>query len=99
MFVGNLSYEVSERELRDTFAVHVGVEKVEIPQDRATGKGKGFAFVTLVSSADTETAMAALNGFSLRGRKLRVEQSKPRERRDRGMTPLDLGGRRRRDDY
>jgi RNA recognition motif-containing protein len=77
--VGNLSYETSERELRDLFAAHVAVESVEILKDRNTGIGRGFGFVTLVMSSDIDTAIAAINGAELGGRTLRVALANPRQ--------------------
>ena len=92
LFVGNLDYDVTERELRDAFAIHVAVKEVTIPRDRDTGKAKGFGFVDLVMESDASDAIEQMNGQELRGRKLTVEVAKPRENRGRGH---GAGGRRR----
>jgi RNA recognition motif-containing protein len=78
LFVGNVDFEASEREIRDLFLPVAGVKKVEIPK-RPDGLGKGFAFVTLISEVDREKAIKQVNGMSLRGRKLRVEAAKPHD--------------------
>ncbi len=85
LYVGNLHFELTERELRDAFAIHVGVERVELLKDKMTGLSRGFGFVTLVSGADVPTAIDNLHGTALRGRALRVNLAKPRveNRRDR----------------
>jgi RNA recognition motif-containing protein len=86
LYVGNIQYEVTKRELHDAFAVHVGVEEVELLLDKFTNQPRGFGFVTLVSAADAEVAISALDGVDLRGRKLKVSIAKPREDRDHGRT-------------
>jgi RNA recognition motif-containing protein len=78
LFVGNVDFEATEREIRDLFLPVAGVEKVEMPR-RPDGTGKGFAFVTLISDIDREKAIKQVGGMSLRGRKLRVEVAKPRD--------------------
>ncbi len=52
LFVGNLSYQVTERELRDAFAAHVAVDKAEVVRDKGTGQSKGFGFVELMVGSD-----------------------------------------------
>ncbi|HZP46265.1 MAG TPA: RNA-binding protein [Candidatus Binataceae bacterium] len=81
LFVGNLPFDVTERELRDLVIVHAGIEKIEIVKDRATGASKGFAFVELISSSDAPGVIDALHRATLHGRKLRVEEARPRESR------------------
>jgi RNA recognition motif-containing protein len=78
LYIGNLAYEATERELRDAFAIYVGVEKVEILKDRESGMSRGFGFVTLVMSSDADTAIEKVNGVEVRGRKLRVAVANPR---------------------
>lgn len=84
LFVGNLPFEITERELHDAFAVHVGVESVEIVRDRSNGNSRGFGFVTLISGADAQTAVDAMHGERMRDRELRVEVAHPREERRHG---------------
>ncbi|MGH7988375.1 MAG: RNA recognition motif domain-containing protein [Candidatus Binataceae bacterium] len=77
LYVGNLPYNTSPRELQDAFSAHVGVKSVEIPTDSATGKPRGFGFVELISEADAQTAIDALNGTQLGGRTIRVNVAQP----------------------
>jgi cold-inducible RNA-binding protein len=92
LFVGNLPFATTERELRDVVAVHAGVEKVEIARDRFSQQSKGFAFVELISGADAQATIEAMNGTKLDGRELTVQIAKPREDRS------ERNGSGRRDD-
>ncbi len=96
LFVGNLQFEVTERELHDAFALHVGVEAAEIVRDKISGRSRGFGFVTLISGADAATACAAMDGERLRDRPIRVEVAHPREERRHGHDG-GFGGRGRRE--
>jgi RNA recognition motif-containing protein len=79
IYVGNLPFTATEQELRDLFSQHGTVESVALPNDRETGRPRGFGFVEM-SQADAARAIAACNGQSLGGRPLRVNeaQDKPR---------------------
>jgi RNA recognition motif-containing protein len=81
IYVGNLSYSLSEQELRDAFAAHGDVSSVKILTDRETGRSRGFGFVEMPNQSEGETAIAQLNGKDLGGRALRVNEARPRERR------------------
>ncbi|MTJ46479.1 RNA-binding protein [Dolichospermum sp. UHCC 0259] len=87
IYVGNLSYEVREEDLKQTFAEYGTVKKVQLPIDRETGRVRGFGFVEMESDAEEEAAIAALDGAEWMGRNLKVNKAKPKE--DRGG-----GGRR-----
>src|SRR5437763_8789525 len=89
LFVGNLSFNVTENDLQDAFAPHGTVVETNLMMDRATGRSRGFAFITMSSPEEAEKAIAALNGSSLDGRNLTVNAAKPREER-----PAGGGGRR-----
>src|SRR5436190_24087546 len=89
LFVGNLSFNVTENDLQDAFAAHGTVVEANLMMDRATGRSRGFAFITMSSPQEAENAIAALNGSSLDGRNLTVNAAKPREER-----PAGGGGRR-----
>ncbi|MBC7356915.1 RNA recognition motif. (a.k.a. RRM, RBD, or RNP domain) [Desulfacinum infernum DSM 9756] len=78
LYVGNLAYGVTEDELRAAFAEHGEVESVNIITDRYTGQSKGFGFVEMPSNSDADKAIKALNGASLQGRPIKVNQAKPR---------------------
>jgi len=81
IYVGNLSYSLSEQELRDAFAAHGDVSSVKILTDRETGRSRGFGFVEMPNQNEGEAAIAQLNGKDLGGRALRVNEARPRERR------------------
>ncbi len=79
LYVGNLAYSVTDRELHDLFAAHVGVEKAEVVIDRATNRSKGFGFVELTMPEDADDAIKALDGKEVSGRELRVQVAKPKK--------------------
>lgn len=75
IFVGNLAYTTSERDLRSTFEHYGRVSSVTVMQDSATGRPRGFAFVGMSRWEDAEEAIARLNGSSLLGRQLVVNEA------------------------
>jgi RNA recognition motif-containing protein len=81
IYVGNLSYGMTEDELRDAFAAYGDVTSAKILMDRETGRSRGFAFVEMPNKSEGEAAIAQLNGKDLGGRALRVNEARPRERR------------------
>jgi len=81
IYVGNLSYGMSEDELRDAFAAYGDVASVKILTDRETGRSRGFGFVEMPNQSEGESAITQLNGKDLGGRALRVNEARPRERR------------------
>jgi RNA recognition motif-containing protein len=91
LYVGNLAYDTTENDLEDAFAAHGPVSRVELIQDRATGRSRGFGFVTMETEQGAQAAIAALNGQELHGRALTVNVARPREERGGGGPP---GGRR-----
>ena len=78
IFVGNLAWETTEEELTEAFKVHGEVASVSIPNDRATGRPRGFAFVEMEKKSEAIAAIAALNGSTLKERTIVVNESKPR---------------------
>ena len=84
LYVGNLSYNVTNDTLRDMFAPHGSVVSAEVVMDRETGRSKGFGFVEMSSDAESDAAAAALNGQENNGRVLKVNEAKPREPRGFG---------------
>ena len=81
IYVGNLSYGMSEDELREAFSAHGEVSLVKILMDRETGRSRGFGFVEMPNQSEGETAVSQLNGKDLGGRALRVNEARPRESR------------------
>jgi len=78
LYVGNLSYQASQETLREAFAACGEVTDVHIVQDRESGQSRGFAFVTMGSDAEAAKAIAELDGSSLDGRALRVNEAEER---------------------
>jgi RNA recognition motif-containing protein len=81
IYVGNLSYGMSEGELREAFSAFGEVSSVKILMDRETGRSRGFGFVEMPNQGEAEAAVAQMNGKDLDGRALRVNEARPRERR------------------
>jgi len=78
IYVGNLSYEVTEEEIRADFASFGKVESIAIPTDKYSGKARGFAFVEMPSVSEGQAAIAALNGKMVNDRPLTVNAARPR---------------------
>ncbi len=87
IYVGNLPFSATEAQVRDLFAQHGAVESVALPADRETGRPRGFGFVEM-PQAEAAKAIEALNGFSMGGRQLRVNEAQ-----DRPRGPRPGGGR------
>jgi len=84
LFVGNLSFNTTENDLQDAFAPHGTVVEASLVTDRATGRGRGFGFVTMSTDEEAQTAIAAMNGKSIDGRAVNVNVARPREERPAG---------------
>jgi cold-inducible RNA-binding protein len=95
IFVGNLDFNTSEDELRQLFETYGQVDRVSIMTDRETGRSRGFGFVEMVNAEDGEKAIAALNGTQVGGRKLNVNEARPKTERGGGGGGggRDRGGR------
>jgi RNA recognition motif-containing protein len=95
LFVGNLSYNTTENDLQDAFAAHGTVVETNLMVDRATGRPRGFAFVTMGSAEEAQKAVEAMNGKQMDGRALTVNVARPREERPSGGGGGGGGGGRR----
>jgi len=84
LYVGNLSFNTTENELQELFAQAGTVQEVSLMQDKFTGKSRGFAFVTMSSEEDAQNAISKLNGQTVEGRALTVNEARPREPRPPG---------------
>lgn len=84
LFVGNLSFNTTEAQLRDTFSAHGVVAEVNLMMDRETGRPRGFGFITMNTAEEAQAAIQALSGKSVDGRELTVNVAKPREERSGG---------------
>jgi cold-inducible RNA-binding protein len=78
IYVGNLSYDVTEDELAAEFGTFGKVDSVAIPSDKFSGRPKGFGFIEMASKTEAEAAIAGLNGKSLRERTIVVNEARPR---------------------
>jgi len=84
IYVGNLSYDVTQDDLSEVFKEYGTVKRVQLPTDRETGRPRGFGFVEMDSDDEEEKAIAALDGAEWMGRDIRVNKAKPREERRPG---------------
>ena len=82
IYVGNLSYEVTQEDLTEVFKEYGTVKRVQLPTDRETGRPRGFGFVEMNNEAEELKAIEALDGAEWMGRDIKVNKAKPRE--DRG---------------
>jgi RNA recognition motif-containing protein len=90
LYVGNLTYEVTDSTLAQLFEGHGTVQSAQVIMDRDTGRSKGFGFVEMSSDAEAQAAIQALNGKEVDGRALTVNEARPRE--DRGGGRGGFGG-------
>lgn len=90
IYVGNLSYQVKEDDLKLAFAEYGTVSRVQLPTDRETGRPRGFAFVEMEKETEEAAAIEALDGAEWMGRDLKVNKAKPKE--DRGPSRSGGGG-------
>ncbi|NEQ31827.1 MAG: RNA-binding protein [Leptolyngbya sp. SIO4C5] len=81
IYVGNLSYDVTEADLTTVFAEYGSVKRVQLPTDRETGRMRGFGFVEMSAESEEAAAIEALDGAEWMGRDLKVNKAKPRENR------------------
>ena len=90
IFVGNLSFNTTENDLHDAFAAHGTVIEANLMMDRDSGRPRGFGFITMSSPEEAKKAIEALNGATLDGRNLTVNEARPKADRP----PGGGGGRR-----
>jgi RNA recognition motif-containing protein len=84
LYVGNLPYSATEQSLREAFAASGTVDTVSVITDRDTGQSKGFAFIEMSSDGEAQAATAAMNGATMDGRQIKVNEAKPREKQGGG---------------
>ena len=92
LYVGNLSFGTSRESLEGLFASVGQVREIAMPTDRETGKPRGFAFVTMDSTQDASTAISQLDGVSLDGRSLRIDEAQERPAGGNGGGRSGYGG-------
>ena len=79
IYTGNLSYNVSEQDLREAFEAFGKVTSATVIMDRATGQSKGFGFVEMANNSEADAAIKSLNGRDFKGRTMKVNQAEPRK--------------------
>ena len=84
LYVGNLAFQVSDADLEQLFAGFGNVQSAQVIQDRDTGRSKGFGFVEMSSEAEAQAAIQGLQDHEVNGRRLTVNEAKPRESRGGG---------------
>ncbi len=92
IYVGNLPYSTTDSELQEMFSPHGEVRKAQVIIDRETGRSRGFGFVEMADDQQAQAAIAAMNGQDMGGRKLVVNEAKPREARPAGGGRGGWGG-------
>lgn len=95
LYVGNLSYETTDADLRDMFEQHGSVSSAQVIMDRDTGRSKGFGFVEMGENQNADTAITALNGQSSGGRQLTVNEARPKTNSGGGSRGENGSGNRR----
>jgi RNA recognition motif-containing protein len=92
IYIGNLPYDSDEQTVREAFEEHGNIDNVKIVIDQYTGRSKGFGFVTMSDWKEAQAAINALDGTSMGGRTIKVNQARQREERPRGDRGGDRGG-------
>src|SRR5207253_7310112 len=92
LFVGNMSFQTSESELRELFAPFGQVTRVHLAMDRETGRARGYAFVEMPNDAEATQAKAALDGKEVGGRNLKVNEARPKGEGGPPRGPKNFGG-------
>ncbi len=91
IYVGNISYQVTEEDLTEVFSEYGKVTRVQVPMDRETGRQRGFAFVEMETEDEESAAIAALDGAEWMDRTIKVNKARPRENRN-NRSRGDWGG-------
>ncbi|MFQ6007238.1 MAG: RNA recognition motif domain-containing protein [Woeseia sp.] len=92
LYVGNLPYSASQETLQDTFSQCGTVDSVNVITDRDTGRSKGFGFVEMSSNGEAQKAIQELNGSSIDGRPITVNEARPQQKRAGGGARGGYGG-------
>ncbi len=93
LYVGNVPFSTTSQDLQNLFAQQGNVTGVELISDKFTGRSRGFAFVTMATPEEAQKAVQALNGFSIEGRSLTVNEARPKEDRPPRSGGFGGGGR------
>ena len=93
IYVGNLSFEVTDDDLRQLFSAHGEVESASVVKDRFSGESRGFGFVEMPAKKDADAAITGLNGTDVKGRSITVNEAKPKAPKSGGGGGGGGGGR------
>jgi RNA recognition motif-containing protein len=93
IYVGNLSFEVTDDDLRQLFSAYGEVESASVVKDRFSGESRGFGFVEMPAKKDADAAIAAVNGTDVKGRTITVNEAKPKAPKSGGGGGGGGGGR------
>jgi RNA recognition motif-containing protein len=95
IYVGNLSFDVKEEELKQAFEAYGAVKSAVIIKDKLSGESRGFGFVEMVNDEEAQAAIAEINGRKMKGRSLTVNEARPKPEGGRGPRGggRDRGGR------
>jgi cold-inducible RNA-binding protein len=93
IYVGNISWDLTEEEIKSAFEAHGQVSTVKIITDKYTGRSRGFGFVEMPEKAEAEAAISNLNGKELKGREIVVNEARPRQEGSRGASRGSRRGR------
>lgn len=92
LYIGNLAFDVTNKDLEEAFAPIGACDSVAVVTDRATGQSRGFGFVEMTSSSDAQRAIQQLDGTEIKGRAIRVSEARERESRGGGGGGGGYGG-------
>ena len=92
LFIGNISFNTTENDLQDAFAAHGTVLEANLMMDRVSGRPRGFGFITMSTPEEAQAAISAMNGATMDGRNLTVNEARPREERSGGGGGGGFGG-------
>ena len=84
IYVGNLSFEVTDEDLKDAFEAFGQVESASVIKDKFSGRSRGFGFVEMSTNSEAEAAISGLDGSDLKGRTLKINEARPRTERQSG---------------
>ena len=96
IYVGNLSYDVSEESLRQVFESFGEVTSARIIKDKYSGRSRGFGFVEMLEQAQAQAAIKSLNGKEILGKQMSVKEARPRTNQGRQGGRMDYSGRKNR---
>ena len=95
LYIGNLSYEVTEEDLKEAFGAFGEISSVKVIKDNFSGASRGFGFVEMPNNSEADSAMKALNGEELKGKPIKISEARPKSDRRRGRDNRRGGGGRR----